>query len=389
MRYLLYLTLFLLSGSLVYGASGDSCILTGHIRGFGHHRIIFSYYPTDSTYHADTLRAQHGDFVYRTQFTQPTYIYVNTLRDHPKKFNRHTGYSVTYLGRYGRRYGLYKDMLLENRRMTWTTAVGRSYHLSPVTNAPLNDTLMQIEAIPTRVFHSDTALKRWHRQHPLYASALSLIERDTLSMAMYRRQGDSIAAYIIAHPSSYASANALWRVIYSDRAVKEAAYHALDPSLRSLTNVVSYRTRLDRYTGHVSRGDIAPEISLADTAGRTVALSSYRGRVTLVDFWASWCGPCRRENPNVVAAYKKYHPRGLEIYAVSLDMVKDKWKAAIEKDKLPWTHVSDLKNWNSEAAKTYGVQGVPNNFLLDRDGRVIATNLRGRELKAVLAQMLK
>jgi peroxiredoxin len=136
-------------------------------------------------------------------------------------------------------------------------------------------------------------------------------------------------------------------------------------------------------------GEKVPEITLADVNGNTLSLSSLKGKVVLIDFWASWCGPCRGENPNVVAAYNTYKDKGFTVFSVSLDNNKDQWKAAIAKDGLAWpNHVSDLKGWQSDVAKLYGVKGIPATFLIDQEGKLIATNLRGEELKAKLAELL-
>ena len=136
-------------------------------------------------------------------------------------------------------------------------------------------------------------------------------------------------------------------------------------------------------------GSEVPEISLPNPNGETVALSSLRGKVVLIDFWASWCRPCRVENPNIVAAYNKYKDKGFEIFGVSLDKTKDAWVRAIDQDNLTWTHVSDLKFWNSEAAKDYGVTGIPFAVLIDEEGKVIAKNLRGQALHQKLEEVLK
>ena len=143
-------------------------------------------------------------------------------------------------------------------------------------------------------------------------------------------------------------------------------------------------------------GEKAPEIEMMGTDGKTLKLSSLKGNVVLIDFWASWCGPCRRENPNVVEAYNKYkskkfkEARGFKIFSVSLDKSKDSWINAIKSDKLDWEyHVSDLQFWKNMAAVSYGVNSIPTNFLIDANGIIVAKNLRGIDLHYQIEKMVK
>ncbi len=145
--------------------------------------------------------------------------------------------------------------------------------------------------------------------------------------------------------------------------------------------------RLLKMSASFITGNEAPDFSLETPEGNSIKLSDFRGKVLLIDFWASWCGPCRRENPHVVGLYNKYNSKGFDILGVSLDKSRDPWLKAIEKDGLVWHHVSDLKGWSSSAAQLYGVSSIPHTVLLDREGKIIARNLRGPALDAKLKEI--
>ncbi|MFN8145747.1 MAG: TlpA disulfide reductase family protein [Bacteroidia bacterium] len=136
-------------------------------------------------------------------------------------------------------------------------------------------------------------------------------------------------------------------------------------------------------------GSEAPEIKLASPAGEQLALSSYRGKVVLIDFWASWCGPCRRENPNIVKIYEKYKNSGFEIFGVSLDENVEAWKAAIQKDGITWPQVSELKRWESKVVKDFGIEAIPYSVLIDQNGKIVAKGLRSDELDLKLMELLR
>ncbi len=151
---------------------------------------------------------------------------------------------------------------------------------------------------------------------------------------------------------------------------------------------VQHAIEVNKLTGI---GKTALDFTQSDTAGKPVSLKDFRGKYVLLDFWASWCGPCREENPNVVAAYNKYHDKNFTVLSVSLDQPtgKEKWLNAIHKDGLTWTHVSDLKFWDNAVAKQYDIESIPSNFLLDPNGVIIGKDLRGDDLNNKLAEVLK
>jgi thiol-disulfide isomerase/thioredoxin len=161
----------------------------------------------------------------------------------------------------------------------------------------------------------------------------------------------------------------------------------LDPLVRPSIYVAELKKMADKMR-ITSEGGMAPDFTQNTPEGTPLTLSSLRGKIVMIDFWASWCKPCRQENPNVVVLYNKYKDKGFDILGVSLDKEKGAWIKAIADDKLTWHHVSDLKFWQNEAAVKYGIQSIPATLLLDKDGKIIAKNLRGEELAKKLAELL-
>jgi len=168
----------------------------------------------------------------------------------------------------------------------------------------------------------------------------------------------------------------------------EPLYNQLPENIRNLPSAKMMKDRIDK-AKKTDIGQYAIPFSQKDTAGIEVSLSSFKGKYVLIDFWASWCGPCRQENPNVVNAFQKYKENDFTVLGISLDQpnAKDKWLKAIYDDQLTWTHLSDLKFWNNEVAKAYGIQAIPQNYLLDKEGKIIGKNLRGEALQTTLKDL--
>jgi peroxiredoxin len=167
----------------------------------------------------------------------------------------------------------------------------------------------------------------------------------------------------------------------------KTVYASLTPILQKTKPGVAIKTKIDNYKD-ISIGNAAPDFSGPTPDGKTLSLKQALGKVTIIDFWASWCGPCRKENPSVVALYNEFHAKGLNIIGVSLDKDAAKWKEAIAKDKLTWSHVSNLQFWTDPIAVLYNIKSIPATYILDEKGVIIASNLRGEELRTKIASLL-
>ncbi len=191
---------------------------------------------------------------------------------------------------------------------------------------------------------------------------------------------------VLDKPGNLAKANQLMYEIES----LESEYKWKQKPLEQLREKISVKTR-EANLRNVKVGNMAPDISFPDPEGKVRSLSDLKGKVVLLQFWASWCGPCRKENPYLVSAYNKYKEKGFEIFSVSLDSQKsfERWKKAIEKDGLVWpNHVSDLNSWNSKPAREYGVESIPAIFLVDQQGKIVASMLRDVEIDAEVGKLL-
>jgi len=220
---------------------------------------------------------------------------------------------------------------------------------------------------------------------------------DTAKVSELRRLFESIdqemtnlqKSFINNNPKSYVSPSILESISYSLEAEEiESMINVMDTTISNLPQMETLKKRV-AIMKSVAIGQKAPDFTLNDVNGNPVSLYSKVGtKLLLVDFWAAWCGPCRKENPNVVRVFNEFNKKGFDVFGVSLDQDKDDWVKAIADDKLTWTHVSDLQYWSSAAAKLYAVNAIPANFLLDETGTIIGRNLREEDLYNKVKEVL-
>ncbi|MEC3878723.1 TlpA disulfide reductase family protein [Parapedobacter sp. 10938] len=360
------LLLFLLFPPMeIKAQTGTTFVVSGVIDTIPGATYFIKYRQGDALYHDTVSLDEECRFTYSGKITEPTLFHLNIENINPKFVGNATVYSFWV------------------EPGETTSFKGKSnWKVKGVYGLVASGKIDRLIPSPTEEAH--------HRYREMAAKARrQKKERTTgsLTSADWRQLSDSVVhEFIRQHPENFYSLYLIYcfrgRIARGEvraRVLAEEALKTLSNDLMSTptAKVITHRIAVDKLVGI---GRVMPDFEQADTASNPIKLSGFRGKYLLVDFWASWCGPCREENPYLVEAHQKFASKGFDILGVSLDLSKNRWLEAIRKDGLNWTHVSDLKGFDNSVAKRFFIHAIPDNFLLDPDGVIIARNLNGREL---------
>jgi thiol-disulfide isomerase/thioredoxin len=374
MRKILYTTCILLaccsirSQAAAPDPADSAYTLKGKIEGMGDGWVWVYHRQTEKK--IDSAKVKDGSFVITGYSPAPEYCLLGIPGPNNKKEWR--------LG-----------FFLQSGELTLT---GKKDEIAKATikGSPVQDEFRQFNEGQKDFDAVDEKLSAIYKTARMNNNKLTMDSVEKASGELEKKRLQYVKDYAASHPASYVTAYSIY-ANYSynpEVAVLDSLYKALDPAIQASYFGKQIRVSLDA-AELTDIGKPAPAFVQNDVNGKPVSLASFKGQYVLVDFWASWCGPCRAENPNVVKVYKTYHAKGFAILGVSLDDSREKWLAAIKKDQLEWTHVSDLKGWQNSVADLYGVKGIPMNYLLDKDGKIIARGLRGEDLEKKLAELVK
>lgn len=259
-----------------------------------------------------------------------------------------------------------------------------------VSNSHLNDDDKILKQQMAPITNWEEANSKIYEEASASKNKTVLDSLDEVDFEVLHAKRQVVASFVNGHPHSLRSAVAITEnyAYYAEADEVKPLYNLLDSSIKHSATGTEIKKLIDVYET-VAIGMTAPDIKQITPQGTPLSLTSLKDKYVLIDFWASWCPPCRRENPNVVKLYNQYKDKGFDVFGVSYDAKKDKWEKAIKDDRLAWNQVSDLLGWKNATSDIYGIKAIPSNFLLDKEGKIIAKNIFGKKLSAKLAEIIK
>lgn len=371
---LAFLTLaLLLSGQLSYGQQNYFTI-EGKLAAKTAYKYIYLNYESTEGFKRDSSLIKNGAFYFKGVPVYGTHAYIQLKGN----------------GAMDPDDGNQFDFSIEP--VNFKIQVDGNLNESRIEGSPIDKDFQKLKRILEPAY---LALEKWYGRYDQFKATAN---QDSIELNKYsieyqqleQNETDLAVDYIVNHPGSFPSLMTLERF---SRRLKlrqiESLFDGLDDRIKQTSDGKEFRKQIDRMNA-VQLGKTAPDFSARDPSGNMVSLGSTRGKYLLLDFWARWCGPCRKENPYVAQAYQRFKEKNFEILGISLDdeTTKEKWLKAIKEDQLTWGQVSDLKGWESNIAELDHVRGILQNFLLDPNGVIIATNLREEELLKKLEDIL-